>query len=180
MYWTSSAVAACAARPSSASESDLSSPGWDHSLDPQSDSDAEVDRPLGQKPEVFGDRSYTVDSLIPMWRHLKGLSRLADEETVPRPQDPKVKEAIIAALLSGCRNGHLAVPEKGANLSEAWDRAFIAAFDAACPPGKFESWARKSHPKIAACFHVAKLETTSPKRSDAIQLSAAVILETQG
>ena len=83
-----------------------------------------------------------------------------------RPQDPKVREAIIAALLSGCRNGNLAVPEKGANLSKAWDRAFMAAFDAACPPGRFESWARKSFPKIAACFHVVRLETTSPKRSD--------------
>ncbi len=63
-------------------------------------------------------------------------------------------------------------------MSKAWDRAFMAAFDAACPPGRFESWARKSFPKIAACFHVVRLETTSPKRSDAIQLSAAVILET--
>ena len=96
-----------------------------------------------------------------------------------RPQDPKVKGAIIAALLSGCRNDNLSVPEKSANLSKAWDRAFLTAFDAARPPGKFESWARKSLPKIAACFHVAKLETTSPKRSDAIQLSAAVIFETQ-
>jgi hypothetical protein len=97
---------------------------------------------------------------------------------VPRPQDPKVKEALIAALLSGCRNGNLAVAEKGANLSKAWDRAFLTAFDAARPPGKFESWARKSLPKMAACFHVAKLETTSPKRSDAILLAAAVIFET--
>lgn len=96
-----------------------------------------------------------------------------------RPQDPRVKEAIIAALLSGCRNGNLAVPEKGPNLSKAWELAFLTAFDAARPAGKFESWTRKSLPKIAAYFHVAKLETTSPKRSDAIQLSAAVIFETQ-
>ena len=96
-----------------------------------------------------------------------------------RPQDPKVKEAIIAALLSGCRNGNLGVPERPVNLSKAWDRALLIAFDAARPPGKFESWARKYLPKIAACLHVAKLETTSPKHSDAIQLSAAVIFETQ-
>lgn len=90
-----------------------------------------------------------------------------------RPQDPKVKEAIAAALLTGCRDGNLAVPQQGAVLSNAWDTALFAEFDAACPPGRFESWIRKSFPKIATCFYVARLETTSPKHMDAIELSAA-------
>lgn len=96
-----------------------------------------------------------------------------------RPQDPKVKEAILAALRAGCLDSNLAVHEAGARLSDAWDNALFTAFDAARPPGKFESWARKSFPKVAACIHLAKLETTSPKRSDAIHLSAVDIFEKQ-
>jgi len=110
---------------------------------------------------------------------LKGLSGLADEEIVSRPQDPKVKEAVLAALVAGCQDANLVVPEEGARLSGAWDNAFLAAFDEARPPGKFESWARQSFPRIAACLHVAKLETTNPKRSDAILLSAVAIFDTQ-
>jgi|SRR5271156_2013568 hypothetical protein len=94
-----------------------------------------------------------------------------------RPQDPKVKEAIAAALLAGYRDGDVAARQDGAGLSCAWDTALFAAFDAARPPGRFESWARKSLPKIAACFQVARLETTSPKRTDAIELSAVAIFE---
>ena len=90
-----------------------------------------------------------------------------------------VKNAILAALRAGCLDGNLAGSEAGARLSDAWDKALFTAFDAARPPGKFESWARKSLPKFAACFHVAKLETTSPKRSDAIHLSAVAIFEVQ-
>jgi hypothetical protein len=89
-----------------------------------------------------------------------------------------VKEAIAAALLAGCRDGNLSVPREGAGLSNAWDTALFAAFDAARPPGRFESWARTSLPKIAACLRVARLETTSPKRTDAIELSAVAIFET--
>jgi hypothetical protein len=90
-----------------------------------------------------------------------------------------VKEAILAALRAGCVDSNLAVHEAGAWLSDAWDNALFTAFDAARPPGKFESWARESFPKFAACFRVAKLETTSPNRSDAIHLSAVAIFETQ-
>ena len=79
-----------------------------------------------------------------------------------------MKEAIAAALLAGCRDGDLVAPQDGAGLSNAWDTALFAAFDAARPPGRFESWARKSLPKIAAYFHVARLEITSPKRTDAV------------
>ena len=96
-----------------------------------------------------------------------------------RPQDPKVKEAIAAALLAGCRDGDLVAPQDGAGLSNAWNTALFAAFDAARPPGRFESWARKSLPKIAAYFHVARLEITSPKRTDVIELSAVAIFESQ-
>jgi hypothetical protein len=108
---------------------------------------------------------------------LKSLSRPADYESMARPQDPKVKEAIAAALLAACRSGDLAIPEGDAALSDAWDNALSAAFDAARPPGRFESWARESLPKVAGCIHVAKIETTSPKRTDAIELSAVAIFE---
>jgi hypothetical protein len=95
-----------------------------------------------------------------------------------RPQDPQVKEAIAAALAAVCRNGDVTAPHEGSVLSNAWDTALFAAFDAARPPGRFESWARKSLPKIAACFRVVRLETTSPKHTDAIELSAVAIFET--
>ena len=94
-----------------------------------------------------------------------------------RPQDPKVKEAIAAALLAGCRNGNLVAPHDGARLSSAWDTALFAAFDAAHPPGKFESWLRQSLPRIAACVHAARLEITRPNRTDAIELLAVSIFE---
>jgi hypothetical protein len=92
-----------------------------------------------------------------------------------RPQDPNVKQAIAAALLAGSRDSDLATPQDGASLVSAWNAALFAAFDAARPPGRFESWARKSLPKVAAHFHVARLETTSPKHTDAIELSAVAI-----
>ena len=94
-----------------------------------------------------------------------------------RPQDPKVKEAIVAALLAGCRNGNLAAPHDGAGLFSVWNTALFAAFDAARPPGKFESRLRKSLPKIAACVHAARLEITRPNHTDAIELSAVSIFE---
>ena len=90
-----------------------------------------------------------------------------------------MKEAIAAALLAGCRDGDLVAPQDGAGLSSAWDTALFAAFDAAHPPGGFESWARKSLPKIAAYLHVARLEITSPKRTDVIELSAVTIFQSQ-
>jgi hypothetical protein len=96
-----------------------------------------------------------------------------------RPQDPKVKEAIAAALLVSCRDGDLGAPHDGRGLSNAWDTALFAAFDAARPPGRFESWARMTLPKIAAYFHVARLEITSPKRMDVIELSAVAIYESR-
>ena len=94
-----------------------------------------------------------------------------------RPQDPRVKEAIAAAMLARCRDGDLAAHPDGQGLSGAWETALFAAFDAARPHGRFESWARKSLPKIADCFRVARLETTSPTRTDAIELSAVAIFE---
>jgi len=96
-----------------------------------------------------------------------------------RPQDPKVKEAIAAALVAGCRNGD-AASQDGAGLHSAWDAALLAAFDAARPPGRFESWVRKSLPRVAACLQVARLEITSPQRTDAIELSAVAIFEMRG
>jgi len=98
---------------------------------------------------------------------------------VTRPENPKVKEAIRAALLAACSHGNIATREEGSRLSDAWNSAFFSAFDAARPPGKFESWARKSVPRFAACFHLVKLETTSPERGDAIRLSAVAIFESQ-
>ena len=96
-----------------------------------------------------------------------------------RPENPNVKEAVRAALVAACAHGNIAAREEGSRLSDAWDNAFFAAFDAARPPGKLESWARKSLPRLAACFHVVKLETTSPERGDAIRLSAVAIFESQ-
>jgi len=90
-----------------------------------------------------------------------------------------VREAILAALRAGCLESNLAVHEAGARLSDVWDSALSSAFDAAWPPGKFESWARKSFPRVAACLHMARLEMTSPKRCDAIHLSAVAIFEMQ-
>jgi hypothetical protein len=110
---------------------------------------------------------------------LKGLSRLADQHSVARPENPKVKEAIVAALAAACSHGHVLPSEEGARLSDAWDNALFTAFDAARPPGKFESWARKSLPKLAAGFHVAKLEMTSPDRCDVIRLWAVAIFESR-
>ena len=96
-----------------------------------------------------------------------------------RPEDPKVKEAVVAALVAARSHGNVRAAEEGARLSDAWSDALFTAFDAARPPGRFESWARKSLPKIAACLRVAKLELTSPDRCDAIRLSAVAILESQ-
>ena len=90
-----------------------------------------------------------------------------------------MKEAIIAALVAAHPDRSCTRAEEGARLSAAWDAAFSTAFDAARPPGKFESWARISLPKLAACLHMAKLELTSPKRCDAICLSAVAIFELQ-
>ena len=88
-----------------------------------------------------------------------------------------MREAIVAALVAACSHGDLIAAQPGGRLSKAWDTAWFTAFDAACPPGKFESWARKSLPTIAAFLRTAKLETTSPERSDAIRLSAVAIFE---
>jgi hypothetical protein len=90
-----------------------------------------------------------------------------------------VKEAIVAALVAARSHGNVITPEEAARLSDAWDDALFTAFDAARPPGKFESWARKSLPRFATYFLVAKLEATSPERSDAIHLSAVAIFESQ-
>jgi len=86
---------------------------------------------------------------------------------------------MIAAFVAARTLGRTTTPVEDANLSEAWDHALYAAFDAARPPGKFESWARMSFPKIAACLQAARLETTSPERSDAIHLSAVAIFESR-
>jgi hypothetical protein len=98
---------------------------------------------------------------------------------VARPENPKVKEAIVAALVAARSQGDVISPEEATRLWEAWDNALFAAFDAARPPGKFESWARKSLPRIAAYFHVVRLEAASPRRSDAIHLSAVAIFQLQ-
>jgi acyl-CoA reductase-like NAD-dependent aldehyde dehydrogenase len=98
---------------------------------------------------------------------------------VSRPENPKVRAAIIAALSAAHPGCDPAGAEEAAKLSMAWEAAFSKAFDAARPPGRFESWARRSLPRFAACLHRAKLETTSPKRCDAICLSAAAMLEVQ-
>jgi len=90
-----------------------------------------------------------------------------------------VREAIVAAFVLARAHGHALAPAEDSNLSEAWDYALFTAFDAARPPGKFESWTRKSFPKIAACFRAARLETTSPERSDEVRLSAVAIFESQ-
>jgi hypothetical protein len=90
-----------------------------------------------------------------------------------------VKEAIIAAFVAARAHSHALAPAEAANLSDAWDCALFTAFDAARPPGKLESWTRKSFPKIAACFQAARLETTSPERSDEVHLSAVAIFESQ-
>ncbi len=88
-----------------------------------------------------------------------------------------MKEAIIAALAAARSHGSVMAHEEGAWLCDAWDKALICAFDAARPPGKFESWARKSLPKLAVCLQLAKLEMTSPDRCDVIRLSAVAIFE---
>ncbi len=95
-----------------------------------------------------------------------------------RPEDPAVKAAIAAALAAHAGGGGLG-PDGCERLSTAWNNAFLAAFDAARPPGRFECWARKSLPRVAICLRLAKLETTSPKRSDAIRISAVAIFESQ-
>jgi hypothetical protein len=98
---------------------------------------------------------------------------------VARPENPKVKEAIVTALVTARSHGNALAPEEGASLCDAWNYALFTAFDTARPPGKFESWARKALPKIAACLHMAKLEMTSPEQSDAIRLSAVALFESQ-
>ena len=90
-----------------------------------------------------------------------------------------MKEAIVAAFVAARALGRTMGPGEGANLSDAWDYALCTAFDAARPPGKVESWARMSFPKIAACLQAARLETTSPERSDEVRLSAVAIFESQ-
>ncbi len=88
-----------------------------------------------------------------------------------------MREAVVAALVAACSHGDLVADQPGGRLSKAWDAAWFAAFDVARPPGRFELWARKSRPTIAAFLHTAKLETTSPERSDAIRLAAVAIFE---
>jgi len=85
-----------------------------------------------------------------------------------------VKEAIVAALAAARHDN-----EGAECLSAAWNRAVFAAFDAARPPGKFESWARRSLPRLAACIQVARLEATSPRWSDSIHLSAVALFESE-
>jgi len=96
---------------------------------------------------------------------------------VIRPENPKVKEAIFAALAAACCQGSVVAHEEGTRLCDAWDKALFTAFDAFRPPGKLESWARKSLPRLAAWFREAKLEMTSPARCDVIRLSAVAIFE---
>jgi len=97
---------------------------------------------------------------------------------VARPESPAVKEAIAAALAARSL-GDSHDPQLCEKLSIAWNSAFLAAFDVARPPGRLECWARKSLPRVATCIHLAKLETTSPTRSDEIRMSAVVIFESQ-
>lgn len=90
-----------------------------------------------------------------------------------------MKQAIVAALLAARRHGDGFAPEGAVRLCDAWENALFAAFDAARPPGRLEFWARGSLPRMAAYFRVARLETTSPRRSDAIHLSAVAIFESR-
>lgn len=94
-----------------------------------------------------------------------------------RPQDPEVKDAVLAALRAACRDARLAAEDDGAALWNAWHCSLLAAFDTARPPGRVEAWARRAFPALASCIRAARLETTSPRRCDAIERSAVAIFE---
>ena len=90
-----------------------------------------------------------------------------------------MKEAIRAALVAA-RHHNDALARGGAeSLCAAWNRALFTAFDAARPPGSFESWVRRSFPSLAAWIRVARLEATSPGQSDSIHLSAVTLFESE-